>query len=200
MKRNGDLSEQTFDSATFDGEDWGRRVIVGSEFIGCTFVGVTLAGADLRSCRFIDCTFAECDLAVARLSDSSMSGCTFEDCRMSGIDWTRGGWNGHQIHGPNSFTRCELSMGVFDALDLVDLVMVECKVHDASFRESRMSGANLEGSDLTGADFTGADLSKARLVGVPGIVLDPRSCDLTGVVFDLASATSLVWGLGATIE
>jgi len=198
--RNSDLSEQVFDAVDFADEIWAEELIVGSEFVGCTFSGVTFASSELRACRFVECTFVRCDLAVVRLADSFMTGSTFEDCRLSGIDWTRGRWADHQLHGPNAFERCDLSMGVFDDLNLTDLLMTGCKVHDSSFRNTRLSGANLEGSSLSGTDFTGAILSGARLVNTSGIALDPRSCDLTGAVLDLASAMSIVWTLGVTIE
>jgi uncharacterized protein YjbI with pentapeptide repeats len=200
MHRNEDLSDRAFDGVDFADGAWDGQLIVGSEFIGCAFGGASLASSELRACRFVECTFARCDFAVARLVDSFMTGCTFEDCRLPGIDWPRGRWADHQLHGPNAFERCDLSMGVFDDLDLSALVMTGCKVRDASFRGTKLIGANLQGSDLDGTDFTGADLSHARLTDTPGLALDPRLSDLTGATVDFAAAMGIVGTLGVAIE
>lgn len=191
------MSERIFSNESFVAADWSEQHLNESEFHDCTFSGVSLARSDLLRCRFLNCRFVGCDLGLVRLTDSEISGGTFEDCRLVGIDWTRARWPAAELHGPNSFNRCDLSMGDPSGLSLVALSFRGGRACDVSFRGSNLSDADLTG---TGADFTGSDLSGALLVNCAAIALDPRSCELTGAVVDPVTALQIIDALGISIE
>ncbi len=199
-ERHERLSDSAFGSEQFTNDEWNTVLIAEAEFVACTFRGVTFAESVLEGCRFLDCTFTGCDLQLTRVVGSEIAGCTFEDCRLTGIDWTRARWPRHRLHEPNRFVRSDLSMSEFSALHLPGLAVVDGKLVDAIFRETRLPDASFDGTDCTGADFTGADLSGAHLVGARGLSVDARTTKLQGAVLDAAGARQVLDTLGITVE
>jgi uncharacterized protein YjbI with pentapeptide repeats len=186
------------EGATFNRVTW--QSVTDSDFQDCTFVDSDLSDAALSASRFVDCRFERCDLSLWKPVDSVFGGCRFEDSRMLGIDWTLASWPRIALHDPNVFVRCDLSMGTFMDLDLGAIEFRECRLRETSYRFARLAGARFDGSDCVGCDFHGSDLSRARLVGVLGLAVDPASTKLAGATVDAAAGVAILESFGLTLE
>lgn len=191
------VREISNEGTVFTDADW--EEVVDAEFHSCTFVGADLHEALVRNTQFIDCRFERCDLSLWRPTDSTLGGSQFEDCRMLGIDWTLAVWPSVPLHDANRYVRCDLSMGTFANLDLGPATFDECRLREVSYRETRLVGAQFGRSDCLGADFHGADLSGAGLVGVEGLVVDPRTTKLVGATVDAATGVTILEMLGINL-
>ena len=173
--------------------------LIEADFQGCTFVSADLHETLIRSSRFVECRFERCDLSLWHPVDSTFGGSRFEDCRMLGIDWTLAVWPRVPLYDPNTFVRCDMSMGTFANLDLVEVTFEECRLREVSYRETRLSRGRFDNSDCLGADFFGADLTGAGLVGVDGLAVDPRVTRLEGATVDGATGAAILNLLGINL-
>ena len=110
--------------------------IVKAEFDDCTFVSCDFSETFFSSCRFIGCRFENCNLSLMKLTDTKMSGVTFVSCKMIGIDWTMANWESLLSVDPLHFHECLLNDSNFFGLSLGGVVMTECRITEADFRNA----------------------------------------------------------------
>lgn len=127
--------------------------IEGATFEDCEFNHCNFSSAKILRCRFNNCTFNHCNLAVADVTDSRFYEIYFNECKLSGIDWTRAVWPEFNPDFELHFKKCLLNNASFFSLKLNNLNMEECRLIDADFRESDLSGSVLTGCDFAGSLF-----------------------------------------------
>jgi uncharacterized protein YjbI with pentapeptide repeats len=164
------------DTLTDDNNDYvGKRFVgldlagqdhSGKEFEECEFKSCDLSDAILNQCKFLDCTFSDCNLSLAKVEHCKFRDVEFRDCKLIGINWTRASWPRLVMSSPLKFYKCNIGDGNFFGLGLEEVVIEECKAHDADFREANMREANCSHTDFTNSLFgrtnlSGADFSEA---------------------------------------
>jgi fluoroquinolone resistance protein len=169
--------------------------LTGIEFEDCTFLRCSFKESTFRSCSLLECRFVHCDLSLARFPDTVFSSVSFEDSKLLGVNWTEARWPRPRLADRVSFRKCVLNHSTFFGLDLEGVRLEACAVVDADFREARLVGARFTGSDLRGSAFVGTDLSGADFAGARNYAIDARENTLTGAVFALPEAISLLSGL-----
>lgn len=191
MRWHGDATcGREFEDVRDDGSE-----LVGIEFEDCTFLRCSFKESTFMSCSFMECRLANCDLSLARFPDTVFSSVCFEDSKLMGVNWTEARWPKPRLGDRVSFKKCVLSHSTFFGLDLKGLRVDGCTVEDADFREARLVSAVFTGSDLKGSAFVGTDLSGADFTGAMNYAIDARENTLTGAVFTLPEAISLLSGL-----
>lgn len=159
-------SEDEYFAKTFQSLELAEQTVSGKIFEECTFKDCNFSGAVLKNCKFADCTFDSCNLSVLKLEESRFISVQFNGCKVVGIDWTRASWPRIPIYPQLEFRKCILNDSSFIGLKLEELVIEDCKAHEADFRDGNFSRANFKGTDfqhslfgktiLVAADFTEA--------------------------------------------
>jgi uncharacterized protein YjbI with pentapeptide repeats len=184
----------------FDGVVQEGAKLASCEFDECRFVGCRLTESELRGCRFVDCAFEQCDLSLMHLPRSTLSACRFEDSKIIGVNWTEAAWPETRLWVPIGFERCVLNHSTFLGLNLSEVRIVRCTVHDVDFREADLTKADFTDSDLRGSHFVNTDLTGADLRSARSYRIDPRVNTLKGARFSLPEAVSLLEGLGIDLN
>jgi uncharacterized protein YjbI with pentapeptide repeats len=99
-----DLSQATFDDASFSGSGFTRTRFDeaqwnGCRFTGCKFTADTFLQASWLGCRFEGCTFDDCNLMQITIracrfeqclfSRSKLARCEIDACEFTHCDWSR---------------------------------------------------------------------------------------------------------------
>ncbi len=170
----------------------------GVELEGCTITGAALYRAGLIGCTFLDCVFTQVDLSLCALTDSRFSGCRFESSKMLGLDWAA--TSPIAVLDPPAFVDCRMDDATFGGSDLTGVTFQRCRLTGSDFAETTLRRARLEHCDLSGARFARTDLREASLVGSTGWLIDPRENRVSGLRVDASGVEGLVLPLGVTVE
>ncbi len=182
-------------SECFKELDYSAQEISGKEFDSCTFKECDFSETILNRCKFIDCQFINCNLSVAKLQYSKFSDVEFEQCKVIGIDWTKADWPSMMFQSPLKFYKCILNDCSFFGLDMAEIVIEDCKAHDADFREGNFSKANFSYSDLSHSQFNRTNLSEADFSEASNYSIDIYNNKIGGAKFSRHEAISLLESL-----
>jgi uncharacterized protein YjbI with pentapeptide repeats len=169
------------------------------EFAECTFVNCDFSGARLSRCIFEECRFIKCNMSVLKVDGSRFSDVVFEACKLSGIDWTKAAYSDILPGSPFTFLNSVLDYSSFYGLKLQELVMRECRVHDADFRESDLSLSDLRETDFTDSLFRNTNLSGANLTLAENYRIDIYVNTINGARFSRYEALNLLESLDITL-
>ncbi|OUS27031.1 hypothetical protein A9Q99_17665 [Gammaproteobacteria bacterium 45_16_T64] len=165
------------------------------EFEDCTFTECDWSDAVLSRCRFIECHFIKCNLSNANVAHSKFLDVVFEECKIIGLDWTKCDWPNLSLPSPIRFNRCIMNDSSFYGLSLSELVLDECKCHDADFREADVSEGNFSGTDLANSVFGRTNLSGVDFTEATHYTIDIYENNLKGAKFCRYEAVRLLEGL-----
>ena len=143
--------------------DLSAAEIFSKEFEECTFINCDFSDARLSRCIFDRCRFVKCNMGVVKVDGSRFSEVVFEACKLSGVDWTKALYSDILVSAPFTFLNSVLDYSSFYGLKLQELVIRECRVHDADFRESDLSLADFRETDFADSLFRNTNLSGADL-------------------------------------
>ncbi len=122
--------------------------------------------------------------------------CTFEGCKLVGIDWTKASWPTVSGLPSVNFKTCVLNDASFYGLNLQNVVMDDCKIHDCDFRDADLSHAAFCYSDLTHSQFVNTNLSKADFTEATNYDIDIHTNNIKGAKFTRFEAVRLLERLG----
>lgn len=193
-------SEQTFFDEQFHGLKLDQSTIHSSRFESTSFVNCNFNGASFLSCRFIDCNFYDCDLSLLQVANCTFTKVAIESCKAIGINWTKANWSDSGPKNKIIFAESTINHSTFIGLDLSNIKILNCIVHDVDFREADLTNVDLSGSDLTKSIFgdtilSGADLSQAR-----NYQINPCANKLGGAKFMLPEALGLLYSMDIILD
>ena len=194
-----DIDQSENISTRFEGLELSGVTLNTKEFDDCTFVDCDFSETTFSKCKFIDCHFIRCNLSVVKLSYSRLMDVVFENSKMIGVDWTKAAWPNIVSGSPVRFMKCILNDSSFYGLELRELVMDECKIHDADFREADLTEADFQYSDLSYSQFHHTNLSSANFVEATNYDIDINSNNVKGARFTRLEAVRLLEGLGVEL-
>ncbi|KTD19308.1 Uncharacterized protein conserved in bacteria [Legionella lansingensis] len=162
------------------------------EFHSCQFKLCKFNETQFNKCKFTECDFEDCDLSLVKFKGCKFSESSFKDCNLAGINWTQVHWPSVKLSSPLYFYNCNLSHGSFYSLDLADLVIEQCKVHEVDFRDSNLNHASFVGSDLHGSLFIKTSLLHADFTNAINYIIDIRQNNITKARFSFPDAIALL--------
>ena len=183
-------------SQTFKDLELSGAVLANKEFESCTFASCDFSEATFDHCKFVDCEFSQCNLSVADLGYSRFLDVTFHESKLVGINWTRGAWPSMGLNSPLQFHKSILNDCSFFGLAMRELIMEDCKVHQADFREGDFSRAKFSYTDFTGSLFGKTNLTEADFSEATAYDIDVYQNTLTGAKFTRYEAVRLLESLG----
>jgi len=155
------LNQSEYFSVSFVGLNLCGQEVNTKEFDSCLFKECDFSETRFKQCKFIDCVFIDCNLSLLKVYYSRFLDVTFEKCKMIGVDWTRADWPSFALPSPLKFYSCVLNDSHFFALNLKELLLSQCKVHDVDFRGGDFSQADFSGSDFCNSLFNETNLCQA---------------------------------------
>lgn len=189
------LERDEFFEERFSDLDLADALLEGKSFEDCSFTRCSLNAAALKRCKFVDCEFRSCDVSNAKLAGTKFIGVAFEECKLLGVDWTKAEWPRYTAPGKLAFRKSLLDYCNFFGLSLPELVMEECRVVGADFREADFTQASFVYSIFSEALFGRTKLAKADFSEATGYALDIRENVITGAKFTRSEAIGLLYGL-----
>ena len=115
---------------------------------------------------------------------------------MIGVDWNKATWPSFSMPSSIRFYECIANDASFAGLDLSELVMEQCKLHDVDFREANLMQANFRFSDFSHALFHQCDLSEADFTEATAYNIDVLNNRIKGAKFSRFEAVNLLSNLG----
>ena len=194
-----DFDQPEYISKKFNGLELSGLTLSNIEFDDCTFVDCDFSEATFDKCKFIDCHFIRCNLSVVKLNYSRLMNVAFESSKLIGVDWTKASWSSISSGSPIRFMKCILSDSSFFGLELRELSIDECKIHDADFREADLTEADFQYSDLSHSQFHHTNLSSANFAEATGYTIDINANNVKGARFTRLEALSLLESLGVEL-
>jgi uncharacterized protein YjbI with pentapeptide repeats len=189
------LKRNEFFEENFPDLDMADTVLEAKSFESCSFTQCSFNEAVLKQCKFVDCEFRSCDLSNAKLPGTKFTGAVFVECKLLGVDWTRADWPRYAAPGKLAFRKSLLDYCNFFGLSLPELVMEECRVVGADFREADFTKASFVYSVFTETMFGRTKLAKADFSEATGYALDIRDNVIKGARFTRSEAIGLLYGL-----
>ena len=184
-----------YEDTTLTGLDRPGADLAAVEVYGCIVRGAKLGEATLRRWVFEECTFVDCDLSNTTFAECTFQGCRFEGCRLIGVDWRTVASLNFDVR----FERCNLSYGLFGAMNLQDLQCLDSECTEADFAQTDLRRACFAGSSLRGAIFASTRLEGADLSRATDDAIDPRENAVAGAQFSTAAAVRLAHLFGITV-
>ncbi len=190
------FEEREYCNETFTGLDFSEQCLEAVVFENCIFNDVDFHDVTLKQCQFIDCEFNNANLSNITLGYSKFNDVCFRACKVIGIDWSKAAWPTFSMPANIHFYDCIANDASFAGLDLSELVMEQCKLHDVDFRETNLSQANFRYSDFSHALFHRSNLSEADFTEAVNYHIDVLNNQLKGAMFSRFEAVNLLSGLG----
>jgi uncharacterized protein YjbI with pentapeptide repeats len=164
----------------------------GCEFEECKFVNCNLAGCSFIECKFTDCDFNSCNLNLIKLNRTKFFETHFRESKITGVNWTLLDWRSYTLNSPISFETCDLSLCIFNSLELREMCMHSCKAHDADFSASDLTGSDLYKTDFKESDFSRSKLNKCNFSESINYRIDPLECSIEGARFSSPEVLTLL--------
>ncbi|CAM2916963.1 pentapeptide repeat-containing protein [Vibrio rarus] len=162
------------------------------EFEECEFVDCDFSETQFKHCQFINCRFVRCNLSLIKVPNCRWYQVTFCESKLVGIDWTTAHWPSFHADNELTFKQCILNDCSWFGLTLQELTMVECKLHDADFREGDFSSSTLTYCDFTHSLFMRSNLEKVNFTESSNMAIDLNNNRLAGAKFSRYEALSLL--------
>ena len=163
-----------------------------TSFEECRFSDCDLNGTRFKTCSFIDCTFENCNLSVTAFDFSRFSDVVFNDCKMIGINWTTVDWPTIIPASPIRFHNCILNDNTFVGLELRQIIIKNCIIHDGDFREGIFRGADFGGTDFSNSLFNNTDLTRADFTGAVNYCINLTTNTISHAKFSRVEAMNLL--------
>lgn len=187
----GDYYEETF-----KGLIWNDKRLSGASFEECEFIDCDFSASQFRSCKFTNCDFKRCNLSLADFSNSPLFAISFSDCKLVGVDWTKADWPQYYRDFELKFVRCLLNDASFYGLTLNELILDECKLHDADFREGNFIDSKMTHCTFDRSLFMHTNLERVDFTDSTGCSIDVLANELKGARFSRYEAIHLLESLG----
>lgn len=186
------LNQSEYLTEHFVGLSLCKAEVIGKEFDSCMFKDCDFNETLFKQCKFIDCVFINCNLSLVKLFYSRFLDVTFEKCKMIGIDWTRADWPSFALPSPLKFYSCLINDSHFFALNLKELVLCQCKIHDVDFRGGDFSQADFSGSDFKNSLFNESNLCEADFTDAINYNINIFNNKISNAKFSSYEALSLL--------
>ena len=189
------LEKKSYYCQNFKALSLSNQTLYTIEFEDCTFTECNFSDAKFDQCKFIDCTFTKCNLSLVKIAYSQFNDVSFENSKVIGVDWTKASWPNLALFSPIKFEQCIISDCSFFALELKELVLDMCKVHDVDFREGDFTQSNFSGSDFANSLFSKTNLSSVNFIDAINYHLDINNNTITKAKFSRHEAVNLLESL-----
>lgn len=128
-----DLRFCRFHQAWYEKKEFRQLVLDDCQFVECTFTDTFFFQTSFKDARFLGCVFKNCELSGVDLHGARMDGCVFENVTFGGVRTNSLAPGMERIMGIQG--RAE-----FISTSLEEVMMKNCDLSAAAFRDCRMKG------------------------------------------------------------
>lgn len=193
-------SDTEYSNKHFTDLDYLSSEIKNSRFEHCSFINCVFDESLIKKCKFVECHFKACSINLAKLTGSSFIDTEFTDCKMKGINWTEIAFPYVVLTSPVYFNSCDLSYSSFYELKLPGISIVDCKAHDADFRNADLTNADLSGTDFENSEFNHTTLKSADFRRSIHYRINPTENNINQAHFSLPEAIALLASFNIKID
>jgi fluoroquinolone resistance protein len=190
FKKQSEYFDQRFEKLELP-----EQVIIESVFENCTFLSCNLSEGHFQNVKFCDCTFENCNLSNIKIKGCSFHTVEFIKSKIVGVNWCEATWPTIKLSCPIHFSECDLSHSTFLGLNLRDIKLTRCRIHDVDFREADLTYANLTYSDFSRSLFMNSNLTEADFSYAESYRINLQYNKVTRAKFMLPEAVGLLYGL-----
>jgi len=190
-----DFKNKSYYSQRFNALNLPNQTLYSIEFEDCTFTECNFSDAIFNQCKFIDCSFINCNLSLVVIAHSQFNDVIFEHSKVIGVDWTKASWPNLSLFSPIKFQQCNMSDCSFFALELNQLVLDSCKVHEVDFRQGDFTQSNFSGSDFANSLFSQTNLTSVNFIEAINYHLDINNNIINKAKFSRHEAVNLLESL-----
>lgn len=176
-------------------ESFSKKSLEGEDFQGCSFIGCDITESNLRNTKFCACTFTNCNLSIPKLEGCRFQDVKFIECKIVGADF----FKCEKTFFSPSFKKCFLHYCNFSDLNMKNISIKDCKIHEVHFSHTLLNGAIFENTDLSGTIFHQCDLSQADFSTSSRYNIDPQTNKIKKAKFSLPEAIGLLQGFDILI-
>ena len=189
------FTEKEYYQDSFKKIELNDESITNIEFDSCTFEQCNFEFSEFRSCKFIECQFVNCNLSNVKWPFCTFNEVEYAHCKMIGIDWTKVGWSNFNFTSPIKCFQCNVSDNSFYGLQMMELTLQECKVHQVDFREGNFAKSDFSLSDFTFSQFSNTNLESCNFTESFEYQIDVRHNKIAKAKFSKLEAINLLFGL-----
>lgn len=184
-----------FENNIFNEHEFPKTFDGSVEFIECQFHGIDFTIYNFSRFKFIDCEFVKCDLNNVSVRSSTFRNPKFSHSKLMGINWTEA-----STFSSPDFISCLLDYGVFQSMNLKNVVFKDCKMSEVDFYEAQLMKASFCGCALYGSTFNGANATEADFRGATQYAINVKETSVAKAKFSMPEAMSLLDALNVVVE
>jgi fluoroquinolone resistance protein len=185
-------NDSEYDSKTFRGLDAAGASYSGIVFENCNFENSNFSATRFYKCKFVECVFTNSNLSNIKVDYSKFVDVIFNQCKLVGVDWTKADWPRFNFTSPLKFSECVINDSSFFGLNLRELQLEYCRVHDVDFRNGNFAKANFTFSDFTHSLFMKTNLKETDFSEAEHYDIDIFNNEITAARFSRHEAIRLL--------
>ena len=194
------VNQEEFYDASFADLKLEKTKLQNKIFENCRFINCNFSETQFISCKFVDCEFKSCNLSSAQFDNSSFSEVVFYESKAIGINWTKLKWPSIKLSSPFQFYKSNISHSSFYGLDLLEVVIKECKAYEVDFRDADFTGANFSLTDFERSLFMHTKLYSADFSDAINYNIDPNENDIRKAKFTMPDVINLLHAFDIEID
>ena len=193
-------NNKVYENICFSDLGFSKTIVKLCTFERCEFKNCDFSESEFRDCKFTECVFKDSNLSLIKLIKARFVDTRFELCKIIGVDWTLLDWAGVTLSAQIGFDSCDISYSAFNSLELPELVVKKCKVHNVGFELCNLTGAQFCESDLANTRLNSSKLNECDFRGADNFVIDPTENSIVGAIFSFPEVLNLLSPFGVKID
>ena len=191
---NMDFNKKEYENIDFEDRNFNEQDLTRIDFYNCKFINCSFQFAKFQSSSFENCLFQNCNLALVSTIGTRFFDTTFLGSKLSGINW--GECNG--IFKAD-FKDCLMENSFFTNMDLQRYEFSNSNFKGSSFTHSNLNRAKFINCDLTDCLFHNTKLYKTDFSTSYNYYISADANNISGAIFSLPEAASLLQNFDITI-
>ncbi len=183
------MANETYhQNKTFSAIDFAGEELLGREFEQCVFRQVDFSNCKIQNCIFSDCVLEDCNLSLAQLANTGLSGVKFKNCKLLGLDFNKV----RNFSFSVTFDNCILDYTSFIGKKLRNTLFKKCRMLEANFEESDLTGSVFADCDLTRTLFNNTILNEVDFTSAYNFSIDPENNKMKKAKFSVMGLQGLL--------
>lgn len=188
------LDDDEYESICIKEANYNEEDLSEKSFYHCIFEKCSFQFANLQFSSFEKCTFRHCNVTLAQIRGARFFDTRFSGSKLLGLNW--GECSG--VFKAN-FDSCILDESSFSDMNLQRYMFRESQFKGSTFANTNLSHAKFIDCDLEDCRFHNTTLHKTDFSTARNYFINAESNKISGAIFSLPEAISLLKNFDITI-
>ncbi len=190
------MNRAFIDSKNFKGIDFTKKHFEIADYELCTFENCNFSEMDLSGTSFVECEFDNCNLSMCKLNKTQFNEVVFHQCKLLGLQFE----NCDPIFFEIEFNNSIINLSSFYQLNLKNVKMNSCSLHEVDFTESNLKAFYFNDCDLKKTIFERTMLEKADFRTAYNYSIDPENNHIQKAKFSQVGLEGLLHKYNIEVE